>query len=353
MSKHRVFSHFFLLIILFGCQKNESPNSSLKQPLFVWGFSIEGFPISANSLDQLEQETKISPQIIQFYLQWPASLNRFESISSSLDAIASKGAIPCMTWEPMSTVNGIEVTIPYERILNGEYDRYLTHMANEIKKWNHPLIIRFAQEINLDRYHWGGTLEQFNFESPNRYIQMFRYVVNLFKQHHVDQVLWAFCPNVDSVPNQPWNTPSHYYPGNEYIDILGMDGYNWNITPEIAKERNQAWTKPWISFEELFGHLYEDLKKLAPHKPILVFETSSVDRAGNQNSTWIKEAIHTAKKWNLLGIIWFQVKKEEDWRINQHGDFTYLSIVRSATNPFQSWVMHDLNQKYPNTNSEK
>lgn len=336
---------FLCLLFLISCQRSESPNASFKQPLFVWGFSIEGFPLSNNVLEKLEQEIKIAPQIIQFYLQWPVSLERFESIRPSLEAIASQGAIPCMTWEPMTTMNKTETMIPFEDILNGQYDDYLIQMAQDIKGWNQPLIIRLAHEMNLNRYHWGGTLDQFNSDSPKQYIQMFRYIVNLFHTHGLENVLWAFCPNVDSVPNQPWNTPRHYYPGDEYVDLLGMDGYNWDITEEMAKERKQTWAKPWISFQELFGHLYQDLKTIAPHKPILVFETASVDRKGEQKSKWIKEAIETAKKWNLLGIIWFQIHKEEDWRINQNNDAAYIPIIRLATNPLKGWIEHDLNEK--------
>jgi hypothetical protein len=246
----------------------------------------------------------------------------------------------------MTMLNNVETMIPYEKILNGQYDEYLISIAKEIKEWNNPLMIRLAHEMNLERYHWGGTSEQFNDDSPNQYVKMFRYIVNLFNKYHTENVLWVFCPNVDSVPNSLWNKTSHYYPGDEYVDILGMDGYNWDITAEMAKEKKQSWNKPWVSFEELFGHLYHDLKKIAPHKPILVFETSTVDRKGGQKNAWIKEAIETAKKWNLLGIIWFQIKKEEDWRINQDGDSAYIPLIRSATNPLLNWMEQDLKEKH-------
>lgn len=323
---------FLLLGISLSGQSKESQFQAAKHPFFIWGFSIEGFPITDNRLDKLEQETKIQAQLIQFYLQWPATLNHFESIRTSLEAISNKGAMACLSWEPMAIVQGKEKKIPAEYILNGQYDAYLNHMANEIKAWDKPLIIRFAHEMNLEKYHWGVRKEKFNQDSPKLYIQMFRYLVNYFKKQNVNQILWAFCPNVESYPNQPWNTPNNYYPGDEYVDILGMDGYNWEITPEIAKKRGQSWIKPWISFQQIFEPLYQDLKKIAPQKPIIVFETATVDREGGKKSIWIKEAIQTAKKWGLIGIIWFQVNKEEDWRINQD-NLNYLPFVRSATNP--------------------
>lgn len=338
MKKSAYLLFFLLIVILLGCQKQEPHIPCIKQPFFIWGFSIEGFPISESSLEELEKETRVSAQLIQFYLQWPSDLKKFESIQSSLEAISNKKATPCITWEPMSNVNGKETMVLHSEILNGQYDPYLAHIANEVKAWNKPLIIRFAHEMNLNRYHWGTTLEQFNSESPNQYIKMFRYIVDFFRNQNVNQVLWAFCPNVESVPNESWNTPSHYYPGDDYVDILGMDGYNWDITDEIAKERKQSWTKPWKPFKEIFENLYQELKTINSYKPILVFETSCVERSEHRKESWVKNAIETAKEWGLIGIIWFQVKKEEDWRINQNSDYQYVSVVTSSINPMENWL---------------
>lgn len=340
--KFFLISCLVLLLVLFACKKKEFIPSSPCGSLFGWGFSLEGFPISNEQLNTLEEETKICSQFIQFYLQWPASSDQFQPLQSSLNAIANKGAIPCITWEPMNLQDNIETMIPFHDILNGEYDNYLMKVAYEIKSWNKPLIIRFAHEMNLDRYHWGGTLEQFNAKTPEQYISVFRYIVSLFKKQGATQVLWAFCPNVDSLPKEEWNNPAHYYPGDKFVDILGMDGYNWDVTEEVAKEKNLKWTKPWISFEKLFGDLYQTLKDISPNKPMIVFETSTVDRKGNQKQLWIQEAIRTAKKWNVSGIIWFQIHKEENWLINQRDDLTYVPIIRSATNPFEAWFKKDL-----------
>lgn len=312
MKKNTFFLLFVFLIIGIACERQQD----FLHKHLSWGFAVEGFPITKNSLKQLEKDTKMHSDMILFYLQWPAlSSPTTESLVGSLNAINEIGAIPCLSWEPMYYHDKMETMIPYEQILKGLYDDYLISKALEIKSWGKPLIIRFAHEMNLSRYHWGVSKDEYGPGNPEIYIKMFRYVVDIFRKHHVDNVRWAFCPNVDSVPGAPWNKASNYYPGDPYVDILGMDGYNWDITPEIAAARHLTWTKPWQSFEQIFQSLYMELKKLAPNKPVMVFETASVDRSGHQKSEWIKEALITAKKWNLLGIIWFEANKEEDWRI--------------------------------------
>lgn len=324
---------FFILIALLCAAflKVEKKKCS-SIPLLVWGFSLEGYPITQEKLKTLEKDTHIRPRLIQFYLQWPEDPLHKESINTSLKVIEDQGSVPCLTWEPMYIKNNKEHTIPFKQILQGKYDTYLINMANELQARKRIIIIRFAQEMNLQRYHWGSEEEkEFGPQSTQLYKDTFKYIVNLFRKQQAHNVLWAFCPNHASVPDDAWNQPINYYPGNEYIDILGMDGYNWDIH---ANNTRKSWTQPWQSFEDLFKPIYEKLKKISNDKPILVFETASVSREGGKRKPdWILGAIETAKKWDLLGIVWFQIEKEEDWRINQNNEYDYEAAIRYATNP--------------------
>lgn len=342
MKKYLVIS-LLIFSVFAGCHKKEEWDYS---SLFL-GFAIEGFPITHDAIQAIEQETKIAPQVIQFYLQWPEPTFHFHSITSSLDAIWKQNAIPCITWEPRVVKNEKEINIPSEEILNGNYDSYLSYIAVEAKQWQKPIIVRFAHEMNLEKYHWGfESKEEFGSQAPDIYIKMFRYVVSFFKKKEVTNILWVFCPNVDSVPNEKWNRASQYYPGDEFVDILGMDGYNWAVSPEIADSRRLTWQSPWRSFESTFYPLYQELKALSHDKPIIVFETSSAQRPLLPNtSEWIKDAIKVAKTWKILGIIWFQVNKEEDWRINQNEDYSYVDDIKNASDSFQLWLVDYLNKR--------
>lgn len=306
-----------ILLLLNACHQTPSP------PLF-WGLVVEGFPITEATLEEKEKETGISPQLILFYLQWQKTS---QELNPTLELIWNRRAVPCITWEPISLGSGHEEMILIEEL--GEYENYIQEMAEQIRHWGKPLIIRLAHEMNLSRYHWGTSKEQFGPHSPETYIKMFRHVVDIFRKENVTNALFAFCPNVDSIPNESWNQVKNYYPGDAYVDILGMDGYNWNITPEIALKREMTWTSPTQSFETIFKPLYTILKKIAPTKPIIVFETATVSRKGESKTAWIIEAQNTAQKWGLEGIVWFQMNKEEDWRLNQNGDRSYLPYIIS------------------------
>lgn len=327
---------FSILICAISCQNKEDWSF----PNVFFGFAVDGFPVNERVLE-LQSETKINPEMIVFYLQWPEPSKPYPSIVSSLDAIWKLGAVPCLTWEPMTVSDLGEKTVPYEDILSGQYDPYLIFMAREVKRWGKPLIIRFAQEMNISRYHWGTSKEEFGPDSPQIYIKMFQYVVKFFKNQKVDPVLWAFCPNVDSIPNEAWNAAKKYYPGDEYVDILGMDGYNWNINEELAATRKQSWVSHGRSFEQIFHPLYKELNSIHSSKPIIVFETASVSRIGDpKKSIWIQDALKVSKKWGIKGIVWFQVKKEEDWRIHQNDDYSYSPFIKRSEPSFQTWLLN-------------
>lgn len=318
----------FLLLATFipiaQAVAEDPPLSSSKRPL--WGFALDGFPLTDKRLQQEMTDTKIHPDLIVFFLAWP-SHGEFPGHfpESTLDAIRHAGALPCLTWEPMS-VEGGEKALSGDTILSGAYDPFLRSFARAAALWNKPFLIRFAHEMNLGRYHWGTTAEQYGPESPGLYQRVFRYIVGLFREEGARQVQWVFCPNAASVPQASWNTIAAYYPGDDVIDWLGVDGYNWGETQTLKKN---GWDSHWQSFEEIFGQAVTELRALNPSKPLLVCETASV-RTGGSQSLWLKEALDTAKAWNLAGIAWFQVHKENDWRLEEES----LRVLRQA----QPWL---------------
>lgn len=275
------------------------------------GVALDGYPLTGTRLEAVAGEVGRRPDLVVFFLQWPAEPEAGFFPWGSLDAIWETGAVPCLTWEPMVLKDGEEQAVPWRRILEGDYDPYLVSFAEQAAAWGRPLVIRPAHEMNLVRYHWGTTRDAYGPESPAIYRRMFRYIVGVFDEAGADNVLWAFCPNAESVPRVPWNRVSAYYPGDDCVDVLGMDGYNWGCTQTLEEH---GWDSRWRSFREIFASLRSELRRLAPGKPLLVFETATVGR-GAERRAWIREAGDALRAWGVRGVVWFQADKEQDWRL--------------------------------------
>lgn len=220
---------FLLPVSLWGKSQCRTPGP----PIF--GMALDGYPITQKRLLQVQQTIGLSPGVVLFFLQWPSLASQRDAHfpGESLNAIWQAGAIPCLTWEPMYYKDGQEIMVPYEEIINGAYDPYIEAFARQAALWPNPFMLRFAHEMNIRRYHWGTLSEQYGPKSPKIYQKMFRYVVKKFRQAGALNVRWVFCPNAESLPSPifassaPWNCIENYYPGDRYVDIFGIDGYNW------------------------------------------------------------------------------------------------------------------------------
>ena len=144
---------------------------------------------------------------------------------------------------------------------------------------------------------------------------------------------------MDSVPHEPWNKIKSYYPGDHYVDILGMDGYNWG---HCATKENMGWTSSWRSFDEVFKNTYNQLQDLSFFKPIIIFKTASSSRGGDKN-VWLENALESAKKLDILCITWFQNDKECDWVIKKEQKNILKNYFLNNNDLLKDWIK-DINK---------
>ncbi|MHC1700926.1 MAG: glycoside hydrolase family 26 protein [Humidesulfovibrio sp.] len=315
MNAWRLGSLVLVLAAICACS-SQGAEAARSTPAF--GVALDGLPVTAQMIDAAKASTGLPVRLVQFYVQWPDNTGPWEQpvsdLAASLGAIRSAGAVPCVTWEPMHIgAGGRETVIPAERILAGDYDAYIAGFAREVRDFGAPVLLRLAHEMNLARYHWGSDAAGYGAESPERYRTLFRRVVEIFRTQGAGNALFVFCPNVDSLPTEPWNRASAYYPGDGFVDVLGMDGYNWGTAHTKAIQGYDSSFRP---FRDIFRPLYDELKILAPSKPVMVFETASTSRGGDK-ARWVAEAFDTAATWGLLAVVWFEVDKELDWPLRK------------------------------------
>jgi len=328
-----------------GCAgyPSASPGNLLPPTPPFFGVALEGYPLSRERLAREEEALGLSPGMVVFFLQWPdpatVSVSGGDGAVFPLNSVASirqRGAVPCITWEPMYIDGmGREQAVSAHEVMSGRYDVYIRAFASQARHWGRPVLVRFAHEMNLARYHWGTDAAGFGPESPGIYREMFRYVVSLSREEGAKNLLWVFCPNAESVPNPlhdaraSWNAARHYYPGDAWVDILGMDGYNWG---ETQTAEHHGWKSDWRGFGEIFMDIHEELRDLSRSKPILVFETASVAVGGDRES-WVRDALEVMVRWRIWGFNWFQVVKEQDWSIRKGRDDGVLHTIWRSTTP--------------------
>ena len=249
--------------------------------------------------------------IEMFYTGWPG--NRVPDFPAAMcDAIMQKGAVPHITWEPW--VSGIPS--PLDGIIDGSYDAYLAGYAGQTKSWGKPLFIRVGHEMNGNWYPWcgqsngGATTDGFGDllkpDGPERFVAAYRKIRQIFDSVGVRNVSWVWCPNNFSTPYESWNQPELYYPGDDVVDWIGLDGYNWGAS--------QSWSG-WSSFYDTFNEIYNRFKSYP--KPLMIGEFASTELGGNKGP-WIRDVFFYTKLLytRIKAITWFNINKETDWRVN-------------------------------------
>lgn len=326
-----------LLLWPCGCRISAPEDRDAGPPLV--GVNLEGFP-ERKDLDRVKTETGFAPDVVGFYLQWPSDPAEPPppGLASSLEDISSTGALPMVTWEPMFLANGSETAVAGTEILDGRWDAYLESTGRWLASVPSPILIRFAHEMNIDSYHWGGPREAFTASSPPLYRSMFGYVERAVRAAGASNTLWIFCPNVESVPDPAsvasagWNTMGAYFPGTDLVDIAGLDGYNWGDT----RTRSQhGWDSSWRRFPDLFGPALAEIRSIVGTMPVLVGETASV-RSGGDRAAWVSEASANLRSMGFCGIVWFHLPKEEDWKLTV-SEGRFLRGSRERTDP-RAWA---------------
>lgn len=207
-------------------------------------------------------------------------------------AIRRTGAIPVIRMMPRSTwrENRADRRYTLARVVRGDFDRELRRWAQEARALSEPLVVDFAPEMNGSWFPWsgrwnGGAARAYGdrrlADGPERYRDAFRHVVDLFRSESVDNVCWIFHVNARSDPLESWNSIGAYYPGDSYVDWIGVSAYGAQTVHERAS-----------AFASVLDPAYRQLAALSPGKPLMVSEFGVADRGSTRSKAiWIERAL--------------------------------------------------------------
>ena len=201
----------------------------------------------------------------------------------------SHTAIPMVSWRGRG----------YADILDGSSDALIERAARNLRRLGRPTLLRWGWEMNGDWYDWAGPR---NDDNPAGFIHCWRHLRGIFADRNADNVSWVWSVNWNSSPNAGWNQDRHYYPGDEYVDWVGVSGYNLH--------------------REMPGTLFSGVHDAyAAQKPIMITEVGAVDRGGTTKADWITQFGQWVKQHPAIGAVtWFDTDThpgfDERWRVD-------------------------------------
>lgn len=257
----------------------------------------------------------------------PEALTRFESTVGTSVGIASYyygygDVFPGPTELALADGGRRDVLVawnmgqaPFRSWAAGDQDAYLDQIAAAARSYPYPLYVRPWPEMNGDWQDFqptpdgglpaGGTYAEFR--------AAWQHVVGYLREHGATNLRWVFNPTADTYAG---TTPiDEIWPGREYVDVLGLDGFNWG---------NGGFFH-WQSFSDIFLTQYRNLTALDPTAPVWICETGSkepavddgapVDRR-HKKAQWVSDMFRFTGMPRLTALVWFNARKERDWRVN-------------------------------------
>lgn len=189
-----------------------------------------------------------------------------------------------------------------------------------IKEFGFPIVFRPWHEMNGSWFWWGSANC-----TPEEYIRLYRLTVDYIRSKGITNVLYAWSPDT--------RFTMEYYPGDEYVDILGLDiyepgVYDWKPASLVLDEMGKM-TDYAIEHGKVAALTETGLRK---NNDEFVYAESIPDFW----TKYILEPILNDAK--AKRIAWIECWYGADWGKDRNGSFyiPYLGIEKDRKNGQQA-----------------
>ena len=208
-----------------------------------------------------------------------------------------------------------------ESVLRGELDGELRRWAEGARRYGGPLIVEYGTECNGNWSPWngehhgngrmGGFGDPKKPDGPERFAEAYRRVVRVMREAGAGNITWVFHIDAYDDPEVGWNRFENYYPGDEWVDWIGVSVYG----PQEPTETEAA------SFRETMDECYARLEQMAKErsskgKPVVVAEFGcTAGSAAARPTAWAGAALDDLLRgrWpRVIGFSWWNENWEND-----------------------------------------
>lgn len=223
-----------------------------------------------------EKFVSVSHDVINYFSGFDSRSNMCEPYfyKRAMD-IAAVNKIPMITFYPSTSTMYPTPLDMCDRITSGEFDSYLSDVVSNLSKYlkdsGSMVYFRFAHEMNISTRVYSD---------PLKFISMWKYVYKFFRSKGLgkDKVPFIWCPSCIDLGTPKFE---NYYPGDDFVEFLGVDGYNW------------GGRGAWQSLSEVFTDSFTRLNSLST-LPLIVCEFGTTAKLGtvydyDKKLSWVSE----------------------------------------------------------------
>lgn len=163
-----------------------------------------------------------------------------------------------LTYQFTTTNNNLDAAYtPMFDICRGTYDTHFRRLAQDIKSYGKPVLFRLNNEMNTDWTNYCGMQTMLD---PDVFIATWQRLYNIFREEGVDNTIWIFNPFDNTFPYCNWGDMLNYFPGEDYVQMLGLTAYQDNNDGQIE------------SFKQMYSDLYSKNSPYFDNYPAIIGE---------------------------------------------------------------------------------
>jgi hypothetical protein len=198
----------------------------------------------AAELRYLERRIGRTFDLDHMYFRWDHAIP-----TPAVTLTVEDGRIPLVGWNAKRSDGAVT---PWHEIASGVYDGWIRARADAFRELGSPVVIHFHHEPEDDVPLYG---------TPAEYAAAFRRVVSIFHERGATNVEWAWVMMAVTFDPGSGRSPETYYPGDDVVDWIGVDAYNWfGVRPGASWRELEAIISPFYAWA-------------SPHeKPLMVAE---------------------------------------------------------------------------------
>lgn len=110
------------------------------------------------------------------------------------------------------------------KIALGAWDAYFQDAAGVVRDFGGPVFISIDHEMNGTWYPYSQAYPNSGV-TANDFVTAWRRIVTIFRQNGANNAAFVWSPNVPDVGGVPFTA---YYPGDDYVDWIGVSFYSGN-----------------------------------------------------------------------------------------------------------------------------
>ncbi len=277
-----------------------------------WGIFVDGAYTKDEELTHLLDIEKKTESNFEFSLHYVNLDGKFpkEELEKMIDA----GKYTELTLQISNHYNSdLFGKNPNFDVYDGLMDDKIREFAKGAKEFGKPFLFRLNNEMNSDWVNYSGVAA---LSDPEIFKSNWIRIYEIFEQEGVDNAIWIFNPNNEDCPPCHWNSYLAYYPGDKYVDMIGMTGYN------TGTYYYEVFNETWRTFDEINLAQYEKLMERFEDFPFIITEFAS-SSVGGDKEKWILDMFEKIEKYpNVKMALWWS-SRDYDFR-----DETYTKVAR-------------------------